>query len=56
MIHHVEQTVLMHWSKWNGMLSDVPFWSPHGAYSSLIVLSAFAVLLGRYLWLTALKG
>tara|TARA_R110002167_G_scaffold82433_8_gene224973 strand:- start:203 stop:373 length:171 start_codon:yes stop_codon:yes gene_type:complete len=55
MVDHVVHSVLLHWSKWNGMLEDVPLWSPHGAICSLIVLMAGAFLLGRYMWVTALK-
>ena len=55
MVDQFVHNIAVHWSKWNGMLADVPLWNPHGAITSLIVLAACAVLAGRYLWITALK-
>ena len=55
MVDHVLHGVLAQWSKWNGLLADVPFWSPHGAITTLILLAALGFLAGRYMWLMALK-
>lgn len=55
MIDHVVRDIGFQFSKWSGLLSDVPFWNPHGAITSLIFLAAVSFLLGRYIWLSALK-
>lgn len=55
MFDHLLRDMSLQWSKWNGLLSDVPFWNPHGAITSAILLAAIGFLLGRYAWLSALK-
>lgn len=55
MIDHVMRDIALQWSKWNGLLTEVPFWNPHGAITSLILLAAVGFLAGRYVWLTTLK-
>jgi hypothetical protein len=39
-----------YWLLWISLFPSVPFWSPHGALMTLIVVAAAIVLILKYFW------
>ncbi len=50
MLSSIAFTFETYWMVWTTMFPNIPFWSPHGAIITPILLAALCALMGKQAW------